>query len=151
MMSYKSFLTSVIIFSFIIQSGSILLNKTKFEDIFKTISGIIAVIFVLSSMSSCSKSFDFSYIYEDLQNKDKNSNCNSELITSFENNLKSIIEDDLHKKYYVNLNVKISTDLKTLKIYIYSNDNSINEDVRNYVKQKYCQAKDEVTVINENA
>ena len=127
-----------------------LLNKTKFEEIFKSISGIIIVIFIITSLSSCNANINFSNLKDDYTLNSENKKAESVLITKFQNNLKSIIENDLHNTFYVNYTVEIKTDLKSLKIYVYSNNKLLEDEITNYIKQKYCTSLDEVIIINEN-
>ena len=49
---------------------------------------------------------------------------------------------------YVNINLDIKTDFKTLKIYLYDNEIDRAEDIKKYIETKYCTPNDEVIITN---
>lgn len=136
-----TFLLAIVLISFIIQSGNLLLDKTGFDKLFKMISGIIIIITIIHFVSliridnlTLPKSDFVEYENSDLKNE-------------FENNLINAINDDLHKMNYVNINIDVETDFKTLKIYVYGiSDESASQAVYKFLKNKYCTPNDEVFI-----
>ena len=75
----------------------------------------------------------------------------SSITSEFEMNLSSIIENDLHNKFYVNYPVEVETDLNKIKIYIGCKSAANKNEIKSYILNKYCTKNDEVILTNEAA
>ena len=134
-------LLAIITISFVVQSGNLLLDKSSYDKLFKVISGIIIMIIIthyVSNIQINSVTFlnDVFPEYADYNLK-----------ITFENNLANAIKNDLHKMNYVNINIDVKTDMKTLKIYVYGMcDESASQAVYDFLKNKYCTPNDEVFI-----
>ncbi len=147
MITFKNYITSIIVITIIIKTGSTLIDKTNFFRLFKTISGIIILSYVILSLSACE--FDKNLV-ADFNSIEFNSEF-TDYKKEFENKLGSLIQNDLHNKYYVKLNVEIKTDMKSLTIYVRGNFESIDADeIKSYILKTYCTSDDEVILINED-
>lgn len=145
MYAYKRFVVYIIVLSFVVQLGKLILSKTKFNDIYKTSTSILVIIGILFYL----KSFNFEVVINELDNIDISYYGNQNIKYEFENNLERLIEEDIHNKYYVNLNVSVSTDFDKLSICLIQNNISNINDIRNYIFNKYCTPGDEVIISDE--
>jgi len=136
---------AVIVVCVVIKAGKLLLKKTHFEKLFQTISGIIIIITFYTIITSFN--IDDFKIQTNIKGIDYDSN---NIEVQFENNLKKIIEEDIHNKYYVNLNIDVKTNMENLKIIIYGlQDKNFANEITRYIKNTYCTSNDEVIAINE--
>ena len=130
-----------------LQIGNLILRNTCMEDVFKKVSGIIGVIMLFFLLSSCKLSeipFIGDVKIDDIDNT-------SSITSEFEMNLSSIIENDLHNKFYVNYPVEVETDLNKIKIYIGCKSAANKNEIKSYILNKYCTKNDEVILTNEAA
>ncbi len=144
---FKLFLKNFLLIGVILQFGNIILSKTKFYDNYKKISGIIMAICLVSSLMSLSVSFK----NINFDNKNINFNFEDSIKNEFQTKLKNIIENDLHNEYYVNLYIEIETNYKFLSIHIFGNiPKNREDDIIDYIKNKYCTPNDEVIIHSED-
>lgn len=146
MHEYKNFVIYIIVLSFAVQLGKLILSNTKFNNIYKTSASIliiIAIVFYLKSLS-------YEVTINEFDNNDISYYSNENIKYEFENKLEKIIKGDIHNKYYVNLNISVSTDFDKLVIRILQNDISNINDIRNYIFDKYCTPGDEVIISDEH-
>jgi len=149
--SWKSWISAIIVFSFVAQIGNIILKKTKFEEIFKTFTGVIFVILLITKIPHFNNLIDFDKLTIKYDKTAYNANTNYEIKKSFQNKLSEIIQNDLHNIFYVNILVDVKTDLEMLKIYLRGSvTNDMADKITAYVQNKYCTPHDEVIFINGN-
>lgn len=137
----RIFLLTIITVSFVIRSGSLLLDKTSFDKLFKVISGIIIMIIIINFFGTIRLKNDIFFNNDIPEYKD------SDFKKIFETNLADTIKNDLHKLNYVNININVKTDFESLIIYVYGikDDNKANE-ICKILKNKYCTPNDEVVI-----
>lgn len=143
MINYKVLVVSIIITSYVIQIGNLILDKTNYSKLFKVVAGIILIMSILACLT------DIKLVkYTPSVNSKTNKYSSESIKTEFENNLKKKIIDDLHNNNYVNIDLDVKTDFKTLKIYLYDNEIDRAEDIKKYIETKYCTPNDEVIITN---
>lgn len=143
MINYKVLVVSIIITSYVIQIGNLILDKTNYSKLFKVVAGIILIMSILACLT------DIKLVeYTPSVNPKTNKYSSESIKTEFENNLKKKIIDDLHNNNYVNIDLDVKTDFKTLKIYLYDNEIDRAEDIKKYIETKYCTPNDEVIITN---
>ncbi len=140
MLNFKIFIVSIITVSYVVQFGSVILEKTRYSKIYKFISGVV-ILFSLFNLP-INNSLNYIPVNQDAEIFSK------DIKSEFENNLKNQILDDLHNKYYVNQEISVSTDFDSIKIYIYNNDDEANS-IKEYLTEKYCTPNDEVIIVDE--
>ncbi len=147
MEEFKIIIKNFIVLAVIFQLGGVILSKTRFFKNYKKISGIILTICLISSFMKLDLSFDNIKI----PYNEPDENYENTIKVEFQNKLKEMIENDLHNKYYVNVNVDVSTNYESVRIII-SGNISDNEKITitNYIKTTYCTPKDEVIINGEN-
>lgn len=143
MINYKVLVVSIIVTSYVIQIGNLILDKTNYSKLFKVVAGIILIMSILACLT------DIKLVeYTPSVNSKTNKYSSESIKTEFENNLKKKIIDDLHNNNYVNIDLDVKTDFKTLKIYLYDNEIDRAEDIKKYIETKYCTPNDEVIITN---
>ncbi|MBO7288800.1 MAG: hypothetical protein J6V03_02250 [Clostridia bacterium] len=142
----KHFAAMIVIVSVFIQIGKTFLSNTQYEKLFKIISAFfIMIIIILMIFPNVNKVF----ITENQYFKNSFEQDETNIKSEFEKRLEQTIENDIHNKFYVNYNVEINTDFKSLKIYILKTGSSKEKDIAEYIKTTYCTPKDEVIMIGE--
>ncbi len=147
MQNYKSIVVTLIIITSIIQCGNLLLNRSAYNKLYKTISGIFLIFILLTAV----KNTAINIYTTDIPDINKANEYNSNMLEdNFKSNLRELIIDDLHNLGYVNNDISIETTLDKLKIYIISDiNNQSTKEIKNYIEDKYCTPKDEVIIANE--
>lgn len=143
MINFKVLVVSIIVTSYVIQIGNLILDKTNYSKLFKVVAGIILIMSILACL------IDIELVeYTPSVNPKTNKYSSESIKTEFENNLKKKIIDDLHNNNYVNIDLDVKTDFKTLKIYLYDYEIDRAEDIKKYIETKYCTPNDEVIITN---
>lgn len=146
MHEYKHLVIYIIVVSFAVQLGELILSDTKYKKIYKTSISILVIIGIFFYL----KSLNYEVVINEFNNKYIPYYNNENIKYKFEDKLNTLIQEDIHNKYYVNLNVSVSTDFDKLSIYIFQNNISNINDIKNYIFDKYCTPGDEVIILDEH-
>lgn len=139
---FQTFIYKIIILSISTQVVGIFVKKTSFKKLYALICGLIFMLIISSAHMP------------DLKPKSLNNTLPSTnetftkdiLFNNMSESLKKTLEADLDETFMIHDCVEVELDYEKIKITVKNTSSYQNDEIYQYIKNKYCRNEDEVVV-----